>query len=192
MNAGTFEELSRQVAGASTRRQALRYFAAAAGTAVFTFSSATPALAGRCRKNNQPCRESAECCSKFCDPVTGRCGGCDAGTVACGGTCVDACAPPKALNPATCVCECLQGTAPCGDTCCSTFQVCCFQNSFCCPPLTSCCGTSQCCSGAQVCQSNDCCLPAGQPCVNDADCCSGTTCEQITKVGPKICVTGKL
>ena len=72
MNAGTFEELSRQVVGASTRRQALRYFAAAAGTAVFTFSSATPAGATRCRKNSQPCRESAECCSKFCDPTNDR------------------------------------------------------------------------------------------------------------------------
>lgn len=192
MKSQAFDELSKQVATATTRRQALRYFAVAAGATVLPWTAASPAQAARCRKNDQPCRASSECCSQFCDPTTGRCAGCDPGTVACGGTCVSACTAPLVLNPLTCACECPNGTAPCGTTCCSTFYVCCAQSNSCCPPLTTCCGAGNCCTSAQVCQSGACCTPEGAPCTSSQECCGGGRCAQVSKTGPAVCGPAKL
>jgi hypothetical protein len=172
MNDSAFDEVSKRLAGATSRRQALRLFAAAGGASVLSLLGVGRAGAvGRCKKEGQQCRESLECCSKFCDPATSTCAPCPPGTVACGGQCVAACTPPKVLNTNTCSCECPNGTAPCGSTCCSQFD--------------TCCGNNSCCSGAQICQSGTCCVPAGNPCTTNNDCCNGR-CVTI-KGGSGVC-----
>jgi hypothetical protein len=193
MNDSHFDEFSKRLAGTTSRRQALRLFAAAGGAGVLSLLGVSTAGAvGRCKKEGQQCRESLECCSKFCDPATSTCAPCPPGTVACGGQCVPACTPPRVLNTNTCSCECPNGTAPCGNTCCSQFDVCCSSTSSCCPSGTTCCA-GNCCTSVQTCQNGTCCVPQGGPCTSSSDCCSGSglTCVGAIKGQPGICVPFK-
>src|SRR2546423_14593386 len=114
-----FDSMTQERATGTSGRQALKLVAATAAGGLLTLVRAGPVSAiGQCRRMGQPCRESAECCSGFCDSATRRCT-CGPGTVLCSGTCVTDCQPPFVLDTATCQCQCMTGTTACGSTCCA-------------------------------------------------------------------------
>lgn len=154
---------------------------------------------GRCRRNGRKCRESAECCSHFCDPTTGYCT-CGPFSQVCPQTdlCVPLCPPPQVFNQQTCKCECGPNQETCGTErqgtmCCFTeFTKCCRPSdpggffSTCCPQTWTCCPTSFdafCCPPTVP----KCCTSPtsgfGTCCPADANCC-------INEFGNPVCVFG--
>jgi len=197
--------LAKALASNTSRREALRRAGGILGAALLasfgiacesesTAPRGRPALLdlvppGRCKLGGQNCRENTECCSEFCDPTTGQCL-CPAGSVECPstGACIS-CSVDQVLNPETCTCECVGGTALCGSVCCSNGKCCsegvCCENgnccgTVCCPLTTTCCGgvctdTSSdrancggcgraCTGGFQICSGGMCCNPMTMMC----------------------------
>jgi hypothetical protein len=132
-------ELSRALASATTRRQALKIVGATAVGGALSLVGARSASAiapGRCRRVGVPCRQDVECCDFFCNRATGRCA-CPPSTFLCGKSklCVE-CRPPGVFNPETCQCECPADTTPCDGQCCGAGFKCCpsyYGGGFCVP-----------------------------------------------------------
>lgn len=139
MDGNQFDELSRRLSHAFSRRGVLRTVTGA------TIAGALAAWPGvdeadtkrrkrkRRKKNNSPpCVPN--CAGKVCGPD--NCGGecspgcaggkvcegglcrCSAGQEECNGSCHVPCVAPAVRNPITCTC-CLPHNAPCGPNCCS-------------------------------------------------------------------------
>jgi hypothetical protein len=165
-----FDQLSKTLAQATSRRQALKLFAASGvGGAFALFGAEGAGAVGRCKQGGYKCRQNSECCSGFCDPSTSACA-CPAGQVECAnGRCLS-CSGARFANAATCTCDCAVGTTPCG-------------TSACCPSGTPCCdaGTfEQCCAAPNTCSA----CP-GTPGVSLC-CPPGTQCR-LTPVGSFTC-----
>ena len=152
-----FDDVSRILAGSSSRTHALKLIGGALGGAALTFLGVgcsspgvgtTPQLEHssvvslRCRKRRRCgshcCTKSQHCCNQN-------------GTLTC---CDGACCP--------------QGQTCCGSTCCNSGQICCRGNfhSACCNSGQICCGTPAfgvCCKSGQTCCVVSCCN-SGQKC----------------------------
>ena len=79
-----FDELTKALATAASRRQTLTALGATVGGAAFSLfgvHNAEAMVPGRCRLVGQICRQDRECCDFYCDRGTGRCA-CPPGTVA--------------------------------------------------------------------------------------------------------------
>ena len=169
MTGERFDELSRDLATAKTRRGFVKLPAATSGGGVLALIGARRASAddpGRCRRAGVQCRRSSECCSGLCSPEgtcvcppprvpnrQGRCV-CPGNTTTCGQQTDNA----QCCDPATQVCcetgffsFCCTGTCCTGTsglpTCCPPDYTCCESTAFpgfsvCCPPGTSCSPTS--------------------------------------------------
>ena len=149
-----FDDVSRIIAGSSSRTHALKLIGGALGGAALTFlgvgcsaSGDAPALEHssvvslRCR-NSRRC--GSHCCKRnqTCCHVSGI-------LTCCDGPC-------------------------CGSSCCSTGQTCC--SSTCCNSGQTCCsGEFICCNSGQICCTAHCCN-TGQTCCGLHSCCSGTDC----------------
>jgi hypothetical protein len=133
-----FDDLTRMLASATSRRVTLKALASMVGGSLLSLVGIQEASAlGRCRLVGQPCRQGGECCSFFCDPASARCV-CPPGSNVCQRTrqCVS-CPPGMTFNASTCQCDCPAGTTVCGsNACCASSAQCCNSSgySFCCPP----------------------------------------------------------
>jgi hypothetical protein len=183
MDGPKFDDFTKSLSTTTSRRQALKLFAAAGGGSVLSLvmpGRASAIAPGRCRKNGTICRQHEECCSNFCDPATLRCA-CAPGAEVCPstGTCVPACTGGKVFNTQTCQCECPPGFTECGGACCSSAQVC-IRNAGCCTNPTTCTSSSECCPDyrcALVGKESRICMPcAGQACFTSSTCCPGFVC----------------
>jgi hypothetical protein len=108
MGIDRFDELSRELAAATSRRQALRLLAGALGTGVLSMLGAGPAQAApRCRRTGEKCDDDKRCCTGVC------CGEvcCAAGQVCQSGRCVTPPPPPPPGGPDRVICICGDGTA---------------------------------------------------------------------------------
>jgi hypothetical protein len=175
MDDSSFDDLTKSLSKATSRRQALKVIAGAVGGAVLAILPGGAALAiapGRCRRNSTPCRQSIECCSGFCDPVSQQCA-CEPGSIVCpsSGACVPACEPTEVFNAATCQCErvCFPGEP-------------CIQNSDCCQGFT--CRTSK--GGQGVCMPGTCANP--DICATSAACCPGFFCSVVPGTSNGVCL----
>jgi hypothetical protein len=78
MDAKRFEEMSRWVAAAPTRRQALKVLAAGVAAAALAGIRSQPSEAGSiiqgCRMVGQRCDNDDNCCTGFCPQSQRRCG----------------------------------------------------------------------------------------------------------------------
>jgi len=183
MEGSRFDDFTMSLSTATSRRQALKVLAGAGAGGVMALVSADRAGAitpGRCRKEGTVCRQSAECCSNFCDPRTLRCA-CSPGSNVCPstGACVPACASNEVFNPETCRCEC-PPAQQCGGVCCASGQVCSQPFGGCCRNPTICTATSECCPGF-FCQNpikgTGTCTPCGNiMCKTSAECCTDFVC----------------
>lgn len=167
-----FDELSRQVAGAPTRRGVLKMIGAAFGAAAaVTVLKPARATAFSCGPNAVPCGAGTTpcgiCCCKAgvaCRDASASLCGCAAGAQPCGSSC---CAKGETCSdPANAFC-CPAGTTPCGKACCRKGVACTSQS-------TSTCGgqVAACLAPRAICGSV--CCDVGQTCV--AGTCVSCTC----------------
>jgi hypothetical protein len=91
-----FDDLTRNLGAATSRRQALKVLGATVG-GLLAFGSTTDAMAKKhCRPNGSKCHQHKHCCSGICDPNTHTCrapllgcsGGCSNEGGSCGGSCL--------------------------------------------------------------------------------------------------------
>jgi len=158
MESSRFDELTKSLATATSRRQALKTLAVTTFGGILALSGLGNAFAKTCPPGKKLC--AGKCVDTKTDPH--NCGVC--GTVCKSGLCVNGlCCPPGAIK--------------CGNSCCS-FTC---QNGKCVPPCTAnggkCSGNSDCCSGNC---SNGVCCGSGKvglcngscatPCTSSADC----------------------
>ena len=97
----SLDDLARDLATSTSRRQALRVLAAAAG-GLLSLGGAVPAVAERrCRRVGEKCKQSTDCCVGTC------CGGvcCADGQICQQGRCVDPPPPLGGPNREICVCN---------------------------------------------------------------------------------------
>jgi hypothetical protein len=82
----SFDEVAREVAGATSRRQALRVIGAGVAGGLFALAGGAPASAPRrCRGVGEKCKQSTDCCVGTC--CDGVC--CADGQICQNGRCVD-------------------------------------------------------------------------------------------------------
>ena len=99
-----FDDLAREVAGAPSRRQALRLLGAGIASGLIGLGGAAQARAARrCRQVGAKCKQSTDCCVGTC--CAGVC--CADGQICQGGRCVD---PPPVTGPNRQICVCTDGT----------------------------------------------------------------------------------
>jgi hypothetical protein len=99
-----FDDVARQIAGAMSRRQALRMFGAGIASGLIGPGGVDTARAQRrCRRVGEKCKQSTDCCVGTC------CGGvcCADGQICRNDRCVD---PPPATGPNREICVCGDGT----------------------------------------------------------------------------------
>jgi hypothetical protein len=196
-----FDDLTRVLGGAVSRRGLARGVAATAVAGLLTRFGVRPAEAA-CTKFGKPCGTPGQCCSGACSGGICRCA---AGEVVCTGrrgpTCVPACPAGQVLG-AGCRCYCegsgelpVHGICGClatGETCtkdthccsgvCSDYSGTCADG--CLPNGVQCLESGDCCSG--FCDGTDCCQPDG-PCGADFECCTNLclagTCCTLKKGG---------
>lgn len=182
-----FEELSKTLATTVSRRQAVRIIGATAAGGFASLVGARGAFARQCRDVGSNCRSNAECCSRFCDTATFKCGpSCGPEQVVCEGQCVGPCPGGMVISPTTCQCVCPTGTEECNGECvpegtCGAGcigQVC-FADNECCPESPVCCDLTQSGVPDQIC--TPCCIPV--PCMSDADC----ACFEVLTGEPAFC-----
>jgi hypothetical protein len=90
-----FDELTRDLGAATSRRQALKALGAAVG-GLLALGAADASAKKHCRPNGTKCHQHKHCCSGICDPTTHTCrapllgcsGGCSNVGSSCGGSCV--------------------------------------------------------------------------------------------------------
>jgi len=176
-----FDNFTKSLGAATSRRQAIKVLAGAGAGSVMALVGADRAHAiapGRCRKEGTVCRQNLECCSSFCDPTTLRCA-CAPGSNVCPstGACVAACGRNEVFNPQTCRCECPGQT--CNGTCCATGQVCSAPFAGCCTNPTVCVDANDCCPGFFCSGSKGggvCTTCTARLCKTSAECCQNFVC----------------
>lgn len=159
-----FDELSRAMAGSTSRRSMLKLFGVAAVSATAATVLKPFRADATCTAGQTPC--GTGCCPaglSCLKPSTVTCG-CPAGQVKCGSG-ASACCTGTCSDPATNCC-CAAGTTPCGSSCCKGGVACIDRtNGLCgCPSGYASCGTA----------ANRTCCPAGKAC-GDPACVSPTT-----------------
>jgi hypothetical protein len=159
MEPSRFDELTKALATATSRRQALKTIAATTIGSILGLSGIGTVFAKppKCHRNGLGCDTNSQCCSGYCDPTTSKC------------------APPP--------CEGLQQPCTSASQCCDTGQgkttceenfengptVCCnTPGGSCSMGGLDCCGQTRCIGG--TCQCNG----TGDFCQYNTDCCSGT------------------
>lgn len=178
-----FDGLSKALATATSRRQALKILAAAvAGGALSLIGSREVGATPPCRRVGQPCRQDEECCDFFCPPGTGRCA-CPPDFAVCRRRrrCV-LCPSPCTFDPETCQCDCPPCPDSCSDNPCGVDPVrVCGQN-----PLTGACLCAQTVTGECDCFQPIC--GVGPECSAEApDCPAGFRCVNATCCGISFC-----
>ncbi len=150
MEPSCFDDLTKALATATSRRQALKAIAATVG-GLLGLGGVGTALAN-CKPNGIGCNIGSQCCSGAC--CHGTCT--NLGTTSNCGSCGNTCGANQVCQNGTCVTPCTTSGGTCGgDTeCCSG---------------TCCQGT--CCGSGQVCLSNGSCAT---PCSDQAVPCSGS------------------
>jgi hypothetical protein len=160
MDSSRFDELTKALATATSRRQALKTIVATTLGGILGLGRLGTALAGRgpkCHRNGLGCDTNSQCCSGYCKN---------------GEKC--ACAP----NGATCTdgSNCCSGTC-CQGTCCGSGQVC-LSNGTCATP----CGAAGCDSSPCACNACNCdrdlcgAMLIFTGCSNDNGCPTGQFC----------------
>jgi len=190
MDVRNFDDLTKVIAAAPSRRQALRLFGASVLGALVGSLRPPEAVAQNgpggsiCVNQGQSCT-AQKCCqglsclqdatsssAKFCCPT---------GTEACGGICRTPCAPKTKRNKKTCACEgeqCPTGTTLVNGVCahlCSAATDCpstCVCEGRGADPFTGICGTNR---------------PTGQLCSSDLDCPAGTVCSGSIFTPNRVC-----
>jgi hypothetical protein len=148
MEPANFDELTKALATATSRREALKTIAATTLGGILGLSGIGTVFAKPCKPNGKHCTSKTVCCSGFCDSTTRKCA-CQAGT------CNSSCPCPSGQS-------CVNGS------CCPTSQVC---GSVCC---TGTCVNGQCTcpSSCQVLANGTC----AQICTGVPDSCTCGTC----------------
>src|SRR4051795_11265773 len=177
-----FDNFTKSLGAATSRRRALKVLAGAGAGSVMALVGADRAGAiapGRCRNAGTVCRQDIECCSGFCDPTTLLCACAPGSNVfPSTGACVPACASNEVFNAQTCRCEC--PGQRCNGVCCTSGQVCSAPFAGCCTNPTLCTSTNDCCPGF-FCRnpskgSGVCTACASLMCQTSANCCEGFVC----------------
>jgi hypothetical protein len=167
-----FDELTRTLAGVSSRRSVLKALSGGALAAAGTLIGVN--RAGACRPVTSICRKNGDCCSNNCGPrdITGRqrCA-CPSGQTLCDGACKGA--ADFASDVQNCgSCDNVCGADPCFSATCTDGV--CGQTPVVCGANATCSGGACACDGGQtaLCPNGDCC-PVGQVC-NSGNICTGT------------------
>jgi hypothetical protein len=177
-----FEDLSRRMAGTTSRRGVLKMFGAAAGAAAVA-SVIKPFQGGDRAYGKVSCTGATTASELPCGAGTTRCGSCccKAG-VAC-------------ANATTSTCGCPAGTTKCGNACCQGGTACAnAAKSTCAAAVAGCtgagvaCGTT-CCASGQCCNSGTCgsCAPTSA-CTTNGNICQGTATACPTDLVNCVCV----
>jgi hypothetical protein len=147
MEPSRFDDLTKALATATSRRQALKAIGAALGGAL-GLSRIGTAFA-KCQNAGHACGSNKQCCSKLC--CNGKC--CDSGQTCSNGTCV---APTTTTTPAPTTSTTTAPPCPGGTTCLSNSDCC---SGVCCPPNPSGGLIGTCCATGQTCNTvNDTCM----------------------------------
>ena len=187
MESSRFDQLTKALATATSRRQALKAIGATMG-GILGLSGTGIAFA-KCKGIGVKCSQSKECCLGFCDPNTFTCT-CPLGTVLCNGSCVSTICPDgQTFDSNTCQCTCSGGLTACGGTCTDTSNDPnnCGSCGHHCPPDAACVnGTCVCSLGTTQCDGictdllidNNNCGSCGHVCAAGSVCENGTcTCS---------------
>jgi hypothetical protein len=103
-DAVSLDDIARDLASGTSRRQALRVLGAGVAAGLLSLSGPAAALADRrCRRVGEKCKQSTDCCVGTC--CAGVC--CADGQICVNGRCVD---PPPATGPNREICVCGDGT----------------------------------------------------------------------------------
>jgi len=205
MESSKFDQFTKAIATATSRRQALKTIGATVVGGILGLGGVGTALA-KCKGIGDKCSQSKECCLGFCDPNTFTCS-CPLGTVLCNGSCVStSCSGGQTFDSTTCQCMCSGGLTACGGTCTDTGS----DPNNCgtcghhCPPDAACVnGTCVCSLGFTQCDgictdvltdSNN-CGACGHVCPSNLACANGkcSTCLTLTCFGVccPTCPTGE-
>jgi hypothetical protein len=133
-----FDDLTRALAGPTSRRGVLRLIAAGIGGGVVSLLGGAAGAAPRCKRIAQACRTSADCCpgalgngNVWCasNGKKGKtCQACPSGSIACNGGCAETARDPNNCGACNnicyggkvCVtgqCKCPSGQTDCGGSC---------------------------------------------------------------------------
>jgi hypothetical protein len=177
-----FDDMSKAMAGAHSRRSVLKILGGAAGAAVaatvlkpFRGDAIPVTCTGPTNVGPSPCAAGKTPCGPCCckagiacvDASRGVCG-CPSGTTPCGSACCQkgtACANPSTSTCAVAAVSCTEGQTACDKTCCATGQSC----------VGGTCST--CASSVCAGKGNSCNSLTGILCPNNADCACVTTTE---------------
>ena len=112
MDSSRFDDLTKALANATSRRQALKTFAATTLGGILGLAGISSAFADpTCKPNGHGCGTNKQCCSGFCDHTTNICVACPPGTVQLSnGTCAIDCLTSTCPNQASGVCFCATDT----------------------------------------------------------------------------------
>lgn len=161
-----------------SRRRALKLLLAGAGAGLLSAVAAPGAYAARkCRTAGQTCQSDAQCCTRYCDNQTFKCGCPPTSAGLCQNkqdTCLAECTGGRVPNLQTCECVCpSEAPTPCGETCCpSGFS--CTDAGTCCPTNRLCAG--ECCPPGFTCSNNQCVATACGATTCPAGCCQNNVC----------------
>ena len=108
MEPSRFDELTKALATATSRRQALKTIAATTLGGILGLAGVGSAFAmPTCKPNGHGCGTNKQCCSGFCDHTRNICVACPPGTVQLSnGTCAIDCATSTCPNQANGTCFC--------------------------------------------------------------------------------------
>ena len=167
MDGSRFDDLTRKLGAARSRRTLLRTTAAGLA-ALFGGRFASVDAASRCRSDGNACEKNGDCCSSNCAATNrrGRRLCCGAGSQICNDVCTSAASfQSDPNNCGSCGHSCAGGTCTAGVCCLLTGATCAFT------------GEGECCVGACI-QGVGICgfIPTGQLCTpgHDAECSSGS------------------
>jgi hypothetical protein len=174
MDSSRFDELTKALAIATSRRQALKAIGAALGGALGFSRIGIAFGAPKCHRNGTGCDTNSQCCSGYCAngekctcPPAPACNSicpCPSGQVCQSGTCVTPCTPNGGTcnsNSACCSHLCDERASPHTCVSCLPANDVCTTNSDCC--------SNVCCRGACCATGTNC---TGGPCSTNSDCCS--------------------
>jgi hypothetical protein len=158
-----FDDLSRTLAGPTSRRGALKLMGAAAAAATAGVVLRPFQAQASCTAGTTPC--GTTCCpgGVACRDFKNSICGCSPGFAACGTTCCQNQGDFCAFIGGKCAACCPAGTTPCGRACCASGSACVNRSTATCgcPAGTIACGTGP----------GRACCPAGAPCPTDTSTC---------------------
>ncbi len=168
MDTHRFDELTKAVATATSRRQALKTIAATALGSILGLGGIGTAFA-KCKPNGIGCNINSQCCSGGC--CRGTCTDLSSNLSNCG-SCGHACRSDQVCSGGMCVCP--SGSQECNGTCCNTSDHLCSNGT--CQPCVSQCDETCSDTGPYCCPGMVCCtygIPGGL-----GFCCPAGFCSQ--------------